>query len=406
MFSDFKKELLPFEQQTKIPQDRLKAILPPSFLAAGLTYKEYDGNLILSPSGPGNKLQVTFKGETYDNIIEQIIDQNPELEHVRDQITPDNLNKVLYRTQTTLTFERDTPIYLNNQEMKVDDLRTGRGLKGDDSIQIKALAPKKDTFLTFEFGGESIDLGLKPIPMHTDELLHLYVLQSPSDKVLQLTIKIPDEKNKSFNLTFNINLAKAKNVKEIVDLKPLLENVISGKEIKINGKDLGLKSEGFPQLTPLRVSLEEYEKLLEIEQYYNVTFGVNKNFTDSDISKIDSLYDTVIQDNKYAELNIVDKIWNVSGAVIKDDAVGKLVNVAIPQQNENLTILGVSIPKLNSIKLLYQFKVESVSDEGAKLKATKYSSFLIKFLKKNEGTDDFSEISLEMLRDKAKSASE
>lgn len=403
MFSNFKREISSKEDQSGIPQDRLKAILPQNLSTVGLSYQRVENGAVLMPTKQGEKMNFTFRGTTYDSIIQQIIDQNPELEHVREEIVPTNIGKVLTRTRTMVTFNSDDIVYINNEKGKISDLYVAkRGCTAEGKVIIQANLPQEIKPFDFSFGGQHIKLALRAVTMHTADLLTLGLYESSPENVLQISLKIPDDRSREIALTFHINLAKAKNVAELVGLSPLLNNVIEGTNLKIDDISINSRTSSFPHLKPIQTSLKEYAKLLEIENYYGVSFGVDKNFVDSDITKIDAIFDTVIHDNNYTEIEGSRLTWEVSGTKIKDEDVGKLVNVAIPVKNEELTILGVSLGMLNSIKFLYQFKVESISDGRAKLKWNKNSSVLIKFFKKEEKIEDFGEVSNKMLQFKAK----
>lgn len=403
MFSNYEKELFPEKNMASVSSDRLKALLPESLRNDELTYKvsSTGGGAFLSPKNNDQALVFSFTGETYEKIINQLVSKNKFLAPLKDRITPENIGKIMYRTQTSVKLNKADLVDINGLRSHISDLYVlPRNFHGNDSLQISPHKFPNKKPVTFKFGNAQHTFQIQQQRDQTTQVLKRTLISSVDSDAFKVILSVPDNPG-DIKVDFTISLFSAKKITELKLLSNSMVNLIDGKTIRVGTDILGKKNNGYPNLKPLKATIKLFVMLYEIGKRYHIKFPVTREFKDTDVNQIRALYETVIRDKIYYKIPTIVPTWTANGVNTElqpKQLIGKIINITIAKQDDKMTILGKIITNLVIIRILYQYKVIEYGNGNMKIEKTNNSCIFVKVLDEINAKIDINQIEAQVLK--------
>ncbi|AKG36437.1 abortive infection system toxin AbiGii family protein [Paenibacillus durus] len=211
--------------------------------------------------------------------------------------TSADLLEYLYRTQQEVPIQGEE-IIINGIEFKVSDLikfplSTQNLLNSEFILSPEPFQPP--FAIQIEGGGIAKEIIVQRKPLAD---MNKSLFESVDAGAFTISYII-NEKESSLKLTFNINLEKAKTIKEIIESLILFDAGQKGK-IKLFGNELPAAP---PEVTDkgINETIKFWEKVIELEKRLGVTFSPNIPVSFEDARWFEKLYRSFIKERPYKE---------------------------------------------------------------------------------------------------------
>ena len=223
------------------------------------------------------------------------------------EIKPENLFDALYATQTPFD-ATNAIVEINGKEGKATELLI-RDIKGEGGkfYLYPPPFPKIEKSFVLTVGGEKIDFKIKRIPFNSFTC-HKFESYEPEYMLLILTYTIETEKL-VMKLTRDLN--KIRYMEDVVRLKNILIGFDKG-DFQLDGKEVELeprKSE--ENLGSMERLVYVYEKIVELQNIFDVKFENEFNFTSGEALLAKKLYISFIMNKFHYEDVKKDDIHNI-----------------------------------------------------------------------------------------------
>lgn len=362
MFSNFKKAFKVDESNTKIPDAVIEALS--DRLPSGFEYTQIDKETIgVVTTSEQMNMKVRLK---YPNDFEP----KSSME----------LMEYLYRTQQELTVPTNT-IEINGHSFTPTELftfpLTETEVSNEDFKLVVKPSPFPDPFPIYveleddEVNGKYFQIKRQP---YAD--MGKSQFKSIDNGPLNLSYII-DEKNRSLNLTLNLNIDKSNSPKEAVEAYKIYDGFIQGK-IRFNGAVLNAVPNKNEDLDSIKEVIKLWEKVDLIGRKLNLAFKLNDNLSQNDVLWIEKLYKSFIEEKPYKEYIKIDNLTTEIVDIDKKEIMSSKGLALQFTNKEDIKLLGKNITLYNLVALFdlkvieiiekdglkYEFKIEPTTKDG------------------------------------------
>lgn len=376
MFSDLKHELFPENRSTKVPETVLKGLLPDSLKKTGAHYEAVGKRSVVLVEDL-KKVKFGFGDKIIKRAVRKIEKKYPELSEIYIE---ENLSKIFYRTQTKINIFPEDEIFVKDKKIRARDLMkdaiTGQGLT---ECTIGSEAFKGKIQLDMQISGKPITFVLTQQVFPSAEK---QIFDTVNQKILKVKLIVPDNRSKGVSIQFNINLDAANDIKEIMDIKPLIAALIEDGNITLYGENIIKDKSVLSELTPILRQLEIYEMLDKVGTAYNKKFPVNWNLTEQQFRNLQILYFSETTDDFFVipAFNVTFHVPDVSQL---EKALGEEISLT-ENRIENFKIDEIEISDIHLLRVFYKYKLEGIGKDGCRLVHTPNSRILIKVIDEHE----------------------
>ncbi|WP_246503548.1 abortive infection system toxin AbiGii family protein [Clostridium polyendosporum] len=344
MFSNFQKAFLKKSEINElIPKEIVKSL--GEKLPEGFEYKCI-GHDTCGIAPTSLQLNIGMSIEIPDDLFKEF---KPSTMH--------ELMEFIYRTQRQLKVVPDEEgcILLNGIKFKIEDMIK---FPLEDKIMVGTeLYIRPEPFqppfkVRIEGEGITKHISFQRQP-YAD--MHKSYFKNVDDSVLQISY-ILDEKNNTIKFIFNIDIEKSKNAKEIIEGLKLYQSCLKG-EVKIAGINL---AKFIDEDKAIEKTIEFWNRICQLERKLDVEFLLDFPIKIDDITWIEKLYRSFVEEKPYKQYVNVDKItirkidkYNKEELTTSSDLMFYFV------QNSELEIWGVKINMYDGVGL-FGFKVSDI----------------------------------------------
>lgn len=351
MFSDFQKAfLMKDEINESIPVEIVKTLSEK--LPSGFEYKAIGrGACAIIPTSHKSKFKL--KVEIPDDLLKEF-----------KPTTAKELVEFIYRTQCKLKIIPDNEgcITLNDTKFKVNDMIK---FPLDSKVMVGTELyicpePFQPPFVVkIEGGGVTKDISIQRQP-YAD--MNKSFFKNVYNNILKVSY-ILDEKKNTIKFTFEINIEKSKNVKEILEYLKLYQSYLKGE----------LKFAGIKLLKPLdedkaiEKTIEFWKRIFELERKLDIEFLVQFPITINDSIWIEKLYRSFVEEKPYKEYINMDKLTVQGMKRYKKIDITNKRGVSFQfVQNSKLEIWSIKFDMYDSVGLfdLVISNIEVVNEES------------------------------------------
>ncbi|VDG32524.1 hypothetical protein MUDAN_DOGOELCO_01780 [Lactiplantibacillus mudanjiangensis] len=380
MFSNARDELFPENRTNLIPSTILDGLLPESLRDTKVHYKGISQNSAILVSEL-EKVDFEFGGDIVKRVIEKVTSQYPNLS---EKEVADNLDKVLFRTQTKLTINPQDEIYVAGVKIAAKDL-VKNVVSGEGLIEF-VIGPgnfRDPVEIKLTISGEPVSFMLQ---QQVYPSVEKQVFDTINRKILKLKLIIPDNKKEGVSVQFNIDLEAASSIEEIIEIEPLITMLIEKGDVALGGKQLPMNENGLSSLKPILAQLEIYKMMNTVGLAYKKEFPVRWKLTDDELNNLQMLYISITK-NTFFEMqaynftfqaNDIEKFNNNSEDEVSITTTGL----------ENIKIAHHHFEGLNIIRVYHKYRLKSVDSGKARFIRTPNSKILVKVIRDDERIDN------------------
>lgn len=328
MFTDFKKAFLNDERNTKIPPTLLDALsdqLPEGFRYVQVS-KEAVGIVPIT-----KQINITVPLPLHDKLD-----------------SPKKLLEYLYRTQEEIEIPSDY-IFINGHKFTPDQFISfplkNTSVSNDDFKLVLKPAPFPDPFPIQVAYGEirkTFYMQRKPFPEMTKSKF-----KSIDDGALEM-VYIIDEEKSEIQITLNIDVARAINVNDVIESFEMYKGFTEGKITIFNQRINALPDT--QSIDSIDEIIKFWKKVKAVEEKLNVKFNPNTNVTIDDVSWIEKLYKSFVENKPYKEYVKLDNIIIDKDSTINQDELLNKQGLSLQFiQSANIELFGVVLPLINFV---------------------------------------------------------
>ncbi len=166
---------------------------------------------------------------------------------------------------------------------------------------------------------------------------------------------ILDEKDNTMKFTFNINIEKSKNAKEIAEGLKLYQSLLEGK-LKFSGFKFSMFVK---EDKAIKKTIEFWDKITQIERKLKIEFSVEFPITRGDATLVEKLYRSFVEEKPYKQYSDIANIKiKEIGICNKEDITGNPIMFNFVKNSE-IEIWGVKLNMYDSVGL-FDLKVTDI----------------------------------------------
>ncbi|MFC6163700.1 abortive infection system toxin AbiGii family protein [Lactiplantibacillus dongliensis] len=370
MFSNIQNELFPKNRSDEVPSTILDGLLPDSLRDTKIKYKGISANSAILVDKLGN-VKFSFGKEIIDRVVGKI---NTEYPSLSPKYIEQNWEKLLYRTQTKLNIYPKDKIAIDGNEIIAETLM--RDVVSGEGLTKCIIGPAnfgKPMKLPLMISGQQVDFMLQQEKFPSAEK---QVFDTVNKRILKVKLIIPDDRTKGISVQFNINLEAAKNIEEIIKNKEIITSLIEEGNVTLAGTNIIDNKKDLLDLKPIIEDLKVYTMMHEISSIYKKSFPVKGDWTESDLTNLQILYNSAVKDTFFV-IPAQNFTFQAKDTSKFRENIGQETSITVTGL-EDFEITGMNFSNLHVIRVFYKFNLKSINEKTCRFTKTPNSKILVK----------------------------